>query len=198
MSWVVVVAELFCMRLLLQMKIKELVTDTRRRLTAKEGFANLALYLASMSRFPTAPGPFLYSMYGQGDLTQAFCCCAVETKDYRGVETVSGPHLYSGKLITGPSFCVGSVQPRLTEDRGSEEGTAQFSSSDSQCYNNIGGVSLAAGVKEGSTDKGSRGMPDGTLDYKTMMALTEIVFHKLFPEQDFLTRAVVAANNVED
>lgn len=27
-------------------------------------------------RFPTAPGPFLYSMYGQGDLTQAFCRCA--------------------------------------------------------------------------------------------------------------------------
>jgi hypothetical protein len=53
-----------------------------------------------------------------------------ETKDYRGVETVSGQHLYSGKLITGPSFCVGSVQPRLTEDRGSEEGTAQFSSSE--------------------------------------------------------------------
>jgi hypothetical protein len=41
-------------------------------------------------------------------------------------------------------------------------------------------------------------MPDGTLDYKTMMALTEIVFHKLFPEQDFLPRALVAANNVED
>jgi hypothetical protein len=28
------------------------------------------------------------------------------------------------------SFCVGSVPPRLTEDRGSEEGTAQFSSSE--------------------------------------------------------------------
>jgi hypothetical protein len=116
-----------------------------------------------------------------------------ETKDYRGVETVSGQHLYSGKLITGPSFCVGSVQPRLTEGRGSEEGIAKFSSSEyastnteslsnrrnitpykvaccicitdqslqpgvstllvifspqiSQCYNNIGGVSLAAGVK---------------------------------------------------
>jgi hypothetical protein len=53
-----------------------------------------------------------------------------ETKDYRGVETVSGQHLYSGKLITGPSFCVGSVQPRLTEGRGSEEGIAKFSSSE--------------------------------------------------------------------
>jgi hypothetical protein len=29
---------------------QELVTDTRRPLTAKEGFANLALYLASVSR----------------------------------------------------------------------------------------------------------------------------------------------------
>ncbi|KAH9552331.1 hypothetical protein CY35_09G060500 [Sphagnum magellanicum] len=53
-----------------------------------------------------------------------------ETKDYRGVETLSGQHLYSGKLITGPSFCVGSVQPRLTEGRGSEKGIAKFSSSE--------------------------------------------------------------------
>ncbi len=30
-------------------------------------------------------------------------------------------------------------------------------------------------TQEGSTDKGSCGMPDGTLDYKTIMALTEIV-----------------------
>jgi hypothetical protein len=41
-------------------------------------------------------------------------------------------------------------------------------------------------------------MPDGTLDYRTMMAQTETVFHKLFPEQEFLPRVVVAANNVED
>jgi hypothetical protein len=30
-------------------------------------------------------------------------------------------------------------------------------------------------MQEESTDKGSCGMPDGTLDYKTMMALTEII-----------------------
>jgi hypothetical protein len=30
-------------------------------------------------------------------------------------------------------------------------------------------------MQEGSTDKRSCGMPDGTLDHKTMMALTEIV-----------------------
>ncbi len=30
-------------------------------------------------------------------------------------------------------------------------------------------------MQEGSTDKGSCSMPDGTLNYKTMMALTEIL-----------------------
>jgi len=47
-------------------------------------------------------------------------------------------------------------------------------------------------------DVGMCCMPDGTLDYRTMMAQTETVFHKLFPEQEFLPRVVVAANNVED
>jgi len=35
-------------------------------------------------------------------------------------------------------------------------------------------VQTTSNPREGSTDKGSCGMPDGTLDYKTMMALTEI------------------------
>jgi RAB protein geranylgeranyltransferase component A len=129
---------------------QEQASDARRVLRAKEGFATLALYLASASRFPTAPGPFLYPMYGQGDLTQAFCRCAAvcgalqilrmqvsgflidkETKDYKGIETASGQHLYSEKLITGPSFCLRSVSSTSTEDRDNGEETAHHSFSES-------------------------------------------------------------------
>ncbi|CAN5976552.1 unnamed protein product [Sphagnum jensenii] len=149
----------------------------------------------------------------------------METKDYRGVETVSGQHLYSGKLITGPSFCVGSVQPRLTEDRGSEEGTAQFSSSEFVvqlsivCSNSTAGdeaLQAAASAlfqcenrESDVTDSNGKPKLLWSLFYvQATNAVTDLrhfcgfvahqVFHKLFPEQDFLPRAVVAANNVED
>ncbi|CAK9232849.1 unnamed protein product [Sphagnum jensenii] len=301
---------------------QEQASDARRVLRAKEGFATLALYLASGSRFPTAPGPFLYPMYGQGDLTQAFCRCAAvcgalqilrmqvsgflidkETKDYKGIETASGQHLYSGKLITGPSFCLRSVSSTSTEDRDNGEETAHHSFSESTstttdsankvarcicitdqslqpgvstllvifpprclhirtalvvralqlgsrseicpdgkyvvqlstvCSNSTAGdEALQAAVdalfhsesgESQVTDTNSKPkllwslcyvqtmttpwanwgdvgmccMPDGTLDYRTMMAQTETVFHELFPEQEFLPRVVVAANNVED
>ncbi|CAM6059183.1 unnamed protein product [Sphagnum tenellum] len=301
---------------------QEQASDARRVLRAKEGFATLALYLASGSRFPTAPGPFLYPMYGQGDLTQAFCRCAAvcgalqilrmqvsgflvdkETKEYKGIETASGQHLYSGKLITGPSFCLRSVSSTSTEDRDNGEETAHHSFSESTstttdsankvarcicitdqslqpgvstllvifpprclhirtalvvralqlgsrseicpdgkyvvqlstvCSNpTAGDEALQAAVdalfhsesrESQVTDTNSKPkllwslcyvqtmttpwanwgdvgmccMPDGTLDYRTMMAQTETVFHKLFPEQEFLPRVVVAANNVED
>ncbi|CAK9856022.1 unnamed protein product [Sphagnum jensenii] len=301
---------------------QEQASDARRVLRAKEGFATLALYLASGSRFPTAPGPFLYPMYGQGDLTQAFCRCAAvcgalqilrmqvsgflidkETKEYKGIETASGQHLYSGKLITGPSFCLRSVSSTSTEDRDNGEETAHHSFSESTstttdsvnkvarcicitdqslqpgvstllvifpprclhirtalvvralqlgsrseicpdgkyvvqlstvCSNSTAGdEALQAAVdalfhsesrESQVTDTNSKPkllwslcyvqtmttpwanwgdvgmccMPDGTLDYRTIMAQTETVFHKLFPEQEFLPRVVVAANNVED
>ncbi|CAM6010517.1 unnamed protein product [Sphagnum balticum] len=301
---------------------QEQASDARRVLRAKEGFATLALYLASASRFPTAPGPFLYPMYGQGDLTQAFCRCAAVrgalqilrmpvsgflidkgTKDYKGIETASGQHLYSGKLITGPSFCPRSVSSTSTEegDNGEETAHHSFSESTSTTTNSANKVarcicitdqSLQPGVSTllvifpprclhirtalvvralqlGSrseicpdgkyvvqlstvcsnsaageealqaavdalfhsesresqvTDTNSKPkllwslcyvqtmttpwanwgdvgmccMPDGTLDYRTMMAQTETIFHELFPEQEFLPRVVVAANNVED
>lgn len=54
-----------------------------------------------------------------------------ETKEYKGIETASGQHLYSGKLITGPSFCLRSVSSTSTEDRDNGEETAHHSFSES-------------------------------------------------------------------
>ncbi|CAM6032684.1 unnamed protein product [Sphagnum compactum] len=199
-----------------------------------------------------------------------------ETKDYKGIETASGQHLYSGKLITGPSFCLRSVSSTSTEDRDNGEETAHHSFSESTSTTTdsankvarcicITDQSLQPGVfileqhwwcepcswgrglkfvpmanhdyslgqlgqfpnlfvfvvvddaiphmpsifkvqwtPENVNCRNRRGdvgmccMPDGTLDYRTMMAQTETIFHKLFPEQEFLPRVVVAANNVED
>ncbi len=53
------------------------------------------------------------------------------TKDYKGIETASGQHLYSGKLITGPSFCLRSVSSTSTEEGDNGEETAHHSFSES-------------------------------------------------------------------
>lgn len=53
-----------------------------------------------------------------------------ETKDYKGIETASGQHLYSGKLIAGPSFCLRSASSTSFEDRDNGEETAHHSFSE--------------------------------------------------------------------
>jgi RAB protein geranylgeranyltransferase component A len=61
---------------------QELVTDTRRLLTAKEGFANLALYLASVSRYLCVLIPFSCVHY-----MRMVDCCSL--KGYISFSTLS-------------------------------------------------------------------------------------------------------------
>lgn len=45
----------------------------KNRLLTKEGIERLALYHTSIGRFQNAQGALLYPIYGQGELSQAFC-----------------------------------------------------------------------------------------------------------------------------
>ncbi|KAG0565458.1 hypothetical protein KC19_8G191800 [Ceratodon purpureus] len=111
---------------------QEQVSDVASLVSTKDGLQALALYLASASRFPDAPGAFLYPMYGHGDLPQAFCRCAAvrgalyvlrmpvvsllldkESGDCKGVQIASGQVLHSEKVIASPTFCV--EQPATSE-----------------------------------------------------------------------------------
>ncbi|KAJ7299576.1 hypothetical protein O6H91_Y202300 [Diphasiastrum complanatum] len=95
--------------------------DSFKRVTVREGLERLALYLSSVSRFPNALGAFLYPLYGQGELAQAFCRSAAvkgalyvlrrsvdailmekDKSQYKGIRTGSGQILYSQKLVIGP------------------------------------------------------------------------------------------------
>lgn len=85
---------------------------------------SLALYLTSVGRFPNAMGAFLYPLYGQGELPQAFSRCAAvkgalyvlrmpvdallrdkETLEFKGLRMPTGQLIFCQKLVTGPSLC---------------------------------------------------------------------------------------------
>ncbi|XVE89431.1 hypothetical protein DITRI_Ditri19aG0201000 [Diplodiscus trichospermus] len=97
----------------------------RDLLKTKDGIDQLAVYSASVGRFPNAPGALIYPVYGQGELSQAFCRRAavkgslyvlrmpvtalLVDKDngcYKGVRLASGQDIFSKKLILDPSFMV--------------------------------------------------------------------------------------------
>ncbi|XWS58836.1 hypothetical protein CRYUN_Cryun08bG0068100 [Craigia yunnanensis] len=112
----------------------------RDLLKTKDGIDQLALYNASVGRFPNALGALIYPIYGQGELSQAFCrraavkgCLYVlrmpvtallVDKDngcYKGVRLASGQDLFSKKLILDPSFTVplplGSSPPHPLQEK---------------------------------------------------------------------------------
>ncbi|OAE35715.1 hypothetical protein AXG93_1154s1700 [Marchantia polymorpha subsp. ruderalis] len=117
--------------------------DSSTLLKTEDGFRKLTLYLSSVGRFSNAPTAFLYPLYGQGELPQAFCRSAAvngslyvlrrpikalivdkECNEYRGVQTLTGQHLYSKKLIMGPSVVPkreqeGGLLPLAKEENGS-------------------------------------------------------------------------------
>ncbi|KAL5099672.1 hypothetical protein RYX36_003999 [Vicia faba] len=99
-------------------------------LATKDAIDLLAQYSSSVGRFPSAPGPLIYPIYGEGELPQAFCrraavkgCIYVlrmpvisllmdkVTESYKGVRLASGQDLYSHQLILDPSFTTPSTQP---------------------------------------------------------------------------------------
>lgn len=94
-------------------------------LDTKIGIDRLALYHSSVGRFPNALGALIYPIYGQGELTQAFCrraavkgCIYVlrmpviallmekESRHCKGVRLASGQDIFSQKLLVDPSFIV--------------------------------------------------------------------------------------------
>ncbi|CAM6086048.1 unnamed protein product [Calypogeia fissa] len=126
------------------------VNDSSALLKTRDGLQKLALYLTSVARFPNASGAFLYPLYGQGELPQAFCRSAAVngalyvlrrpvrsllldqvSKEYKGVRTLQGQVLFSKRLILGPSVlpatgaCVDLSFAR--SDDQSEEATHQIS-----------------------------------------------------------------------
>ncbi|ERN11429.1 hypothetical protein AMTRI_Chr03g43570 [Amborella trichopoda] len=99
--------------------------DHNNLLSTRDGVESSSLYLSSVGRFPNAPGAFIYPMYGQGELPQAFCRCAAvkgaiyvlrmpviallidkETGHYKGIRVSSGQDLFSHKLVLDPSIAV--------------------------------------------------------------------------------------------
>ncbi|KGN55605.1 rab escort protein 1 [Cucumis sativus] len=97
----------------------------QNRLLTKEGIARLALYHTSIGRFQNAQGALLYPIYGQGELSQAFCrraavkgCLYVlrmpvvallkdkSNEQYKGVRLASGQDIFSQQLVLDPCFIV--------------------------------------------------------------------------------------------
>ncbi|KAA0052917.1 rab proteins geranylgeranyltransferase component A 2 [Cucumis melo var. makuwa] len=97
----------------------------KNRLLTKEGIARLALYHTSIGRFQNAQGALLYPIYGQGELSQAFCrraavkgCLYVlrmpvvallkdkSNEQYKGVRLASGQDIFSQQLVLDPCFIV--------------------------------------------------------------------------------------------
>ncbi|XP_017977967.1 PREDICTED: rab escort protein 1 [Theobroma cacao] len=109
-------------------------------LKTKDGIDQLALYNASVGRFSNALGALIYPVYGQGELSQAFCrraavkgCLYVlrmpvtsllvdkDSGCYKGVRLASGQDIFSKKLILDPSFTVplplGSPSPHPLQEK---------------------------------------------------------------------------------
>lgn len=102
----------------------------KNRLLTKEGIDRLALYHTSIGRFQNAQGALLYPIYGQGELSQAFCrraavkgCLYVlrmpvvallkdkSSEHYKGVRLASGQDIFSNQLVLDPCIV---VPPLLT------------------------------------------------------------------------------------
>ncbi|KAJ8764780.1 hypothetical protein K2173_009181 [Erythroxylum novogranatense] len=96
-------------------------------LRTRDGIDRLALYQSSVGRFSNALGAMIYSIYGQGELPQAFCrraavkgCIYVlrmpvvallmekSSGCYKGVRLASGQDLFCCKLILDPSLKIQS------------------------------------------------------------------------------------------
>ncbi|KAH7852554.1 hypothetical protein Vadar_026279 [Vaccinium darrowii] len=92
-------------------------------LKTREGINRLALYHSSVGRFHNALGALIYPIYGQGELSQAFCrraavkgCLYVlrmpvkallmdkESGSCKGAKVASGQDLFSNEIVLGPSF----------------------------------------------------------------------------------------------
>ncbi|XP_041995229.1 rab escort protein 1-like [Salvia splendens] len=103
-------------------------------ISTKSGINRLALYHSSIGRFPNANGAVIYPIYGQGELSQAFCrraavkgCIYVlrmpviallmdkDGRTYQGVRLASGQELISPQLILAPSFAIPTTSPRAVE-----------------------------------------------------------------------------------
>ncbi|XP_057809376.1 rab escort protein 1-like [Salvia miltiorrhiza] len=99
-------------------------------ISTKSGINRLALYHSSIGRFPNANGAIIYPIYGQGELSQAFCrraavkgCIYVlrmpviallidkDGRTYQGVRLASGQELSSPQLILAPSFTIPPISP---------------------------------------------------------------------------------------
>ncbi|XP_023007630.1 rab escort protein 1 [Cucurbita maxima] len=97
----------------------------KKKLLTKEGIDRLALYHTSIGRFQNAQGALLYPIYGQGELSQAFCrraavkgCLYVlrmpvvallkdkSNEHYKGVRLASGQDIFSHQLVLDPCFMV--------------------------------------------------------------------------------------------
>ncbi|KAG9446882.1 hypothetical protein H6P81_013010 [Aristolochia fimbriata] len=131
--------------------------DSNNLLRTKDGIEGLALYHASVGRFPNASGAFIYPIYGQGELPQAFCRCAAvkgslyvlrmqvtdllisrEGSHYKGVRLASGQDICSHQLVVDPSIGV----PSLVSTSMSEE----FDGSNSGKANNDNVMKVARAV----------------------------------------------------
>ncbi|CAN0891520.1 Rab escort protein 1 [Linum grandiflorum] len=96
-------------------------------LKTMDGVDRLARYQSSIGRFENAHGPFMYPIYGQGELPQAFCrraavkgCIYVlrmgvigllvekSSGSYKGIKLASGQKLFSNKLVLDPAFTISS------------------------------------------------------------------------------------------
>ncbi|MCO5552723.1 hypothetical protein L7F22_006240 [Adiantum nelumboides] len=92
-------------------------------MSTKEGVESLTLYLTSVGRFPNSTGAFLYPLYGQGELPQAFSRSAAvkgalyalkmpvhsllkdkETGNFKGVQMSTKQLIFSERLVSGPTM----------------------------------------------------------------------------------------------
>eukprot|EP00850_Spirogloea_muscicola_P013225 SM000088S23766 [mRNA] locus=s88:514964:518693:- [translate_table: standard] len=91
--------------------------------SADEGLRRMALYFSSLGRFGQPQSAFLYPLYGQGELPQAFCRIAAVkgatyvlrrpiasllldkvTRECRGVRTRAGQLLFCSRVLLGPEY----------------------------------------------------------------------------------------------
>eukprot|EP01018_Ginkgo_biloba_P039076 Gb_39257 [translate_table: standard] len=106
---------------------EELSEEPSTVITTKDGIESLVLYLSSIGRFVNASGAFLYPVYGQAELPQAFSRSASvkgalyvlrmpvtgvlidkESRKYKGIQTASGQYLFSQKLVVNASIMLSS------------------------------------------------------------------------------------------
>ncbi|XP_058069577.1 rab escort protein 1-like isoform X2 [Magnolia sinica] len=96
---------------------------SKKLVKTKDGMESLALHSSSVGRFSNGLGAYIYPIYGQGELPQAFCRCAAvrgalyvlsmpvtalltdsDYGHYKGVRLASGQDLFGHQLIVDPSF----------------------------------------------------------------------------------------------